>query len=909
MQMFRFLQCSVMAVVAMMANIGLAHGAGKSPEMFTLDNGLRVVVGEDNTSPTVSIAVLYHVGSKNEKPGQRGFSHLFEHLMFSGSEHHPGEYIPAVRNAGGSHVAGAASSDYTFYYQVVPNTALETVLWMESDRMGYLLGAIDQAKLDIQRGVVKSEIGIANDEVGGMAIYKQLASFYPSEHPYSWRPLGIIEEINAASMNDVKQWFTDYYGAANAVISIVGDVRTEETLTLVKKYFANVRSGPPVARTREWIAGPVWNVYDEMSDRVSEPVIEKWWPAPGRRSDDVASMMLLEAILGGGKNSLLYRELITNQKLASSVQVEFAQKELMSQFKIKATAAGAGDRQLSAAIDEALERFIVNGPDVEDLKRAQVAIKLNKAIKNERGLQRAFDYAVGVLVAGDPRLSEKQLARIDETSVTDVQAAASKWLSRAYHEMSIKPLPDYEVAEDGADRSQLPAPGKLPDPIFPDIGKFTLDNGLEVYLVERHAIPMVSLTMQIGGGAGHDGDKPGLAGFALDMLDEGLKHKSAEEISDLISGFGGTLNVHMVEEKANVTLSSISDELSSAVTLFSEMISEPAFREEDIERLRDERISLLNRTIADFQETLRYLLPLIIYGKDHPYGRFFAGIGTHRSIAAINRENLLDYHQNYVRPANARLIVVGDSTEAQLKPLLNKAFSQWKNTGNAATAETSKAINKPGRPRLIMINQPGTSQSTILATRALDKMDVKQEAALFVFNDILGAISGSRIYSNLREEKGWSYGAFSMTFPKRHGTAWVAVAFVRANKTVESVKELVKEFDGITGGEPVTEVELAASLNKWNADMIGALEGNSGVMKVLMDDYSLDRPDSYNKDFLKALKNITLDEVSKMAEQVINPDEMTWFITGDFNGREKEIEALGLGEVEYWKNMQEALTR
>ena len=273
MKKLRLLQNSAVAAVALIASIGFAYGADNPVSLHTLDNGLRVVISEDSSSPTASIVVFYHVGSKNEKPGIRGFAHFFEHLMFNGSEHHNGPYQPDVINAGGTNVGGSTSRDYTVYHQVVPKNGLERVLWLESDRMGYLLGAIDEAKLNAEREVVKNEIGMVHDEPGAMALYRQMASFYPSEHPYSWRPLGVLEEVNAASMDDFRQWFNDFYGAANAVISIVGDVKTDETLALVNKYFGSVRSGPPVTRSREWVVGPSANLYEEMFDKkVQAPI-------------------------------------------------------------------------------------------------------------------------------------------------------------------------------------------------------------------------------------------------------------------------------------------------------------------------------------------------------------------------------------------------------------------------------------------------------------------------------------------------------------------------------------------------------------------------------------------------------------------------------------------------------------
>ena len=453
-----------------------------------------------------------------------------------------------------------------------------------------------------------------------------------------------------------------------------------------------------------------------------------------------------------------------------------------------------------------------------------------------------------------------------------------------------------------------PIRASFPPPISPRPGNLPWDNGLEVSLVERHTVPAVYMNMQFGGGAAYDGGKSGLAGFTLDMLDEGLKRKSAAEISDQIASMGGTLFASVSENKANFMLSSLSDELARAIPLFAEMLARPAFRDADVERVRKTRLSGIGG--GDMFQMLSYQLPLIAYGREHPYGRYLAGIGSPMTIPAITRDDLVNYHRNYITPANARLVVVGDTSEAELKPLLNKALGKWKNTGTATLADTLPAVpaNK-NKARAILVNQPGANQTLILAMRTLGQLSTKEDAALSVFNDAIGHAGTGRLNNNLRADKGWSYGALSMPFAKPEGALWVALAQVRADKTVESVKEFIEEFDGIKGDKPVTRAELASARQNWSAKMLTDLETNGGVIQVLLNDYNLDRPDNFNRDYLQALETLSLDQVNAMAERVLDPSKMIWLIMGDFQGREKEIEALGLGEVEHWRGMQEAFMR
>ena len=888
-----------------------AEEADSDLSFFTLENGLRVVIEADETAPTVSVVVLYHVGSKNEVPGQRGFAHLYEHLMFNGSEHYDGEYFVPLRAAGGTQVGGGTARDYTYYHQVVPANGLETVLWMESDRMGYLLGVIDQEKLDEQRSVVHSEIGGVEDEIGGLAIYRQMAGFYPSEHPYSWRPLGVSEEIDEASLADVRQWFTDFYGAANAVLSIVGNVDATDARTLVEQYFAEVRSGTPLARTREWVVGPDANVYEEMLDRVEHPRIERWWAAPGSRSEEVAAMTVLEAVLGEGRNSLLYDELVARRQLAASVDVEFEQMELMSLMILRATAApGISDRRLSAAIDESIDGLIRNGPAEIDVNRAKVAVQLAKASRNERGLRRAFDYALGVLVADDPALAARQLELIEGIHAADVQAAAARWLTRPFHEMTILPLSPYRVAEQGADRSRLPVIDALPPPVFPDVHRFSLDNGIEVHLAERHAVPIVNMTMQFQGGTRGDRGLSGVAGFTFDMLDEGQRGLSAAQVAAALYDIGGSVAASVTEDIANIGLSFLSDEMDSAVDLFAGMILTPSFRSDDIDRVRNERVAALNSMLSNPMEAMsNYVIPLVVYGRDHPYGRHLAGLGTHQDIAAITPEHVTQYHRIFVTPDNARLIVVGDTNEAELRAVLERAFSSWTDGPGPGAPDTPLAAPRRPGSNVILIDQPGMSQVSILVMGALDTGTVEDDAALFAVNDVLGGQFVSRLNLNLREDKGWSYGAMSRLWPKQVGTMWGSYSLVRSDKAVESMLEISNELKALAGDRPMTEEELALAKQSWGTQLMSSLEGNGDVAEFLLNKFALDRAEDYDMEFQRALTGLTLAHVNAAADKLADFDNLTWLVVGDLMGREREIEALGLGEIQRWRGIEEALSR
>jgi len=546
----------------------------------------------------------------------------------------------------------------------------------------------------------------------------------------------------------------------------------------------------------------------------------------------------------------------------------------------------------------------------KDVKRAKATVQLAKATRNERVLPRAFDYALGVLIADDPTLTARQLATIAGIDAADLQATAAKWLTRPYHEMTILPLPEYQVVDQRVDRSRLPEIGALPPPVFPDVKRFSLASGIEVYLVERESAPVIHMTMQFDGGTRGERELTGVAGFTFDMLDEGQQGLSAAEVAEAIYDIGGNVSTSVTEDNANIGLSFLSDKIGSAANLFAEMIVSPSFRAEDIDRVRKERMSALNSTLANpMGGMLRYVMPLIVYGREHPYGRHLAGLGTHQDIAQITRERITAYHREFVTPGNARLVVVGDTREDELRPILEEAFAGWKGgSGVGAPGSPAAGTRRPGS-RVILIDQPGMSQASIMVMGALDTKSVADEATLFAVNDIIGGQFVSRLNLNLREDKGWGYGAISIAVPKRAGTMWGSYSLVRGDKAVESMIEIRKELSGMAGDRPMTEDELAAAKKSWGTKVMNSLEGNNGVTQHLLKNLGLDRTDSYDLEFQQALASRTLVDVNIVAKELADFDNLTWMVIGDLQGRESEIEALGLGEVQKWKDIQEALSR
>jgi zinc protease len=467
-------------------------------QKYVLPNGLTLIVHEDHKAPIVAVDVWYHVGSKDERPGRTGFAHLFEHLMFNGSENHNDEFMRPLLAAGATALNGNTWLDRTTYFENVPVNALDLALWLESDRMGHLVGAIDQKKLDEQRGVVQNEKRQHENQPYGKVDNLVASSTYPAGHPYSWTTIGSMEDLNAASLADVKDWFKTYYGAANAVLVIAGDVHPDNVKAKVEHYFGDIPPGPVLSHARSWVAKMTGEKRAVLQDRVPQARVYKTWNIPGYDTRDYALLQLVTDILAQGKNSRLYKRLVYTDQIATSVGAEIGPFEIGSQMQITATVKPGGDaKKVERALDEELARLLATGPTREELDR----IKTSDYAAFVRSVER-IDGAGGKaailgeseLYGGSPDFYKKSLAWTRDATVADVQAAARTWLSDGVFVLNVEPFPEYHpVASDAADRSKLPEAGSPPALALPPLARATLSNGLKLVLAERHNVPVVQL--------------------------------------------------------------------------------------------------------------------------------------------------------------------------------------------------------------------------------------------------------------------------------------------------------------------------------------------------------------------------------------------------------------------------------
>jgi len=496
-------------------------------EKFTLPNGLTVIVHEDRKAPLVAVSVWYHVGSKDEPQGKTGFAHLFEHLMFNGSEHYDGEFFEPLEEVGVTDINGTTWLDRTNYFETVPTPALERALFLESDRMGHLLGAVTQEKLDNQRGVVQNEKRQGENQPYGRAFEAIQKGVFPQGHPYHHTTIGSMEDLDAASLEDVKEWFRTYYGPDNSVLVLAGDIDAEEARPLVEEYFGDIEAGPPLTKKQGWVPERTKPVRETMQDRVPQARIYRVWALPGRTEEVTAVLNVAADILGGGKTSRLYRDLVYDRQIATSVSAAVMPFELASLFRIQVDVkAGESVEAVSRRVDAIVEAFLAEAPSANEVARARTGIIAGQV----RGLEKvggfggkAVTLAQGELYADNPGFFETQLEWVADTTPEDIHEAANAWLSAGSYQLDVVPFGEYAAQESELDRTAgLPAVEDTPDLDFPEVQTATLSNGIEVKHAERTAVPVVNVALQFDAGYAADfTTRLGTASLTLAMLDEG----------------------------------------------------------------------------------------------------------------------------------------------------------------------------------------------------------------------------------------------------------------------------------------------------------------------------------------------------------------------------------------------------
>ncbi len=871
---------------------------------YVLDNGLTLIVHEDHKAPIVAVNMWYDVGSADEKPGKTGFAHLFEHLMFNGSENYNDDYFKPFDRVGATGMNGTTNFDRTNYFQVVPKTALDMALWMESDRMGHMLGAVDQARLDEQRGVVQNEKRQGENQPYGKVFLTIFENMYPDAHPYDHSVIGSLEDLDAASLEDVHEWFKRYYGAANAVIAIAGDVEPEDVKARVEKYFGHIAAGPPLIKPAIAVEKRTQSSRMLMEDRVPQARVYKVWAVAPYGDPDLEYLDMAGDVLATGKNSRLYKRLVYEDQIATDVVAGVFGRELGGLFFVWATAQPGQDlAQVEQVLDEEIKRFLKEGPTKVEMERSRTG----KHAGFVRGAERIGGFggksdilASGEVYYGDAGAYKEVQRRIIGATRQDIRGAANRWLSAGEFVLEVHPFPDYAVRPSTVDRSQgVPQVSEFPEGRFPDRETTTLSNGTKVVLATRSAIPVVqfSLLMNAGYAADQFG-KPGTANLAMAMLDEGTRTRDALRISDELERLGAELSAGSNLDMSSVNLSALRANLDPSLELYADVILNPSFPGKEFDRLKKQQLAAIKREKTQpFSMALR-VFPRLMYGEGHAYGLPLTGSGTEASVQSLSVDELKDFHSTWFKPNNATLVVVGDITMAELRPKLEKHFGKWRQ--GEVPAKNLGDVDLPDATSVYIIDRPDSEQSIIFAGHLAPPKSDSEQLAIEAMNDILGGSFTARINMNLREDKHWSYGARSLVFDTAAQRPFIAFAPVQTDKTAESIAEINKEVTGIRGDAmPPTEEELAKIKDQKTLTLPGRWETNGAVLGDIVQMQRFGLPDDHWSTYAATVRALSLADVSRQAERVLQPGKMTWVIVGDRAKIESGIRDLGLGEVRF----------
>jgi zinc protease len=868
---------------------------------FTLDNGLRLIVHEDHSVPVVAVNLWYHVGSRNEQRGKTGFAHLFEHFFFNGSEHYPKGFREAMDDLGANNRNGTTSGDRTNFFEDVPTSALERTLYLEADRMGFLAKQINEAMLNRERGVVQNEKRQGENQPYGRVFSQAVERMYPTAHPYSWPTIGSIEDLNAASLQDVQDWYRRFYGPGNCVLSLAGDITNERALALVKKYFDGIPAGPPVDRATQWVPRLGDHIRDEMRDNVAQTRVYRFYHAPAWRDGALQQLDLAASVLSGSRSARLDRRLVYEANLATTVQVAIDAQELASGFILIATVrAGVDPVQVEREMDRVVADFLRDGPTVAELDRARARLTSQFVRGAERlgGFGGRSDIlAESLTFDGKTDGYLDRLERIATSTAAEVRQTARRWLEQPHYTVTVRPAESRQAGTTSVDRTVLPPLGDPPDVAFPAVQRTQLSNGATVLLVERHTAPLVNVTVAIDAGFAADvPGKTGLASLTLDLLDDGTSTRDTFAIVDALDRVGASLSTASTLDLSLVRLQALSRQLAPALDILADVVLRPAFPADMVQLAKGRRLAQIGQEKSNPTNAAVRLVPAILYGGSHAYGVPLTGSGSEATISSLDRADVAAWHRDWFKPSAATIIVTGDTTMSAVKAQLERAFAAWP-AGGATPPKRVQPVPPTAGRRVYLVDRPGAPQSVIVAAHVSEPGGRSEDLAIDTVMRNFGGIATSRLNRNLRLDKAWSYGTQGVLQDARGQRPFIVIAPVQTDRTKEAIVEVAKEIRDVAGRRPVAGEEFASIMRTQTLGLpgrwatLGALE--NAVLQLVNYKY----PDTYFSTYASRVRALGERDLSAAAATYIRPDEVVWLIVGDLTRVEGGVRELGLGEV------------
>ena len=874
-------------------------------EKYTLPNGLDVILHVDRKLPIVHVNQWYHVGSKNEKLGRTGFAHLFEHMMFQGSKNAAGEYFTYVETAGANlregGVNGTTSNDRTNYFATVPPGSLEYLLWLESDRLATLTEALDQTKLDNQIEVVRNERrqSLENQPYGRW--YTLVAeNLHPAGHPYSWSVIGSHEDLTAASLDDVKEFFLRYYTPNNLTLVVAGDFDVEEAKKLVAKYFGGIPAGPALDRPARFIPKLDGEKVVEVADRVPQERTYFVWPSPEAFGADEAALDIASTVLTDGLSSRLNKTLVYDRQLASNVSSFNWANEISGAYIVIATARpGASLEEIEKTVTAEISRLAKEGPTAAEVDRAKNKWEYGFVSQLERigGFGGKADrLAQYNTFLGDPGYFDEDMARYRAVTPAAVKNAASKWLDTQNRLLiRFRPETSSRAAGEPFDRAQIPALATDETFQVPTVQTAKLSNGMDLFVVERRDLPKVAVRLDTRAGAMADpAGKSGVAHMTIATIDMGTKTRKALEIEDALGNLGTELSGGASTEGALVGFEVLSRNLEPAMGIFADVIRNATFPASEFDREKKRHLDGLTQQSNNPNSVAARIRPMIMFGRNHPYGMPSQGLTS--TVEKITRDDVAKFHADYWKPGSSALTFAGDITLEQAKQLAEKYFGSW--SGGAAPAVQIPPVQQTNLADVYLIDRQDAAQTVVIQTVPAPPRGSDDYYTLRLVDSVWGGGGfGTRLNLNLREEKGYSYGVFSNFAPLSQAGAWWAGGGVQTDKTKESLVEFRKELEALIGNKPIEAAELTTARERWTRGYSQQFESLGRIAGRVAEVWRLGLPMSELQREADEPTRISLDQVRAATKTYVRPGESTLILVGDRAKIEEGVRSLNLGDI------------
>ena len=896
-------------------------------QKFVLDNGLTLILHSDNSDPLVHVDITYHVGSGREDLGKSGFAHFFEHMMFQGSENVADEqHFKLVTEAGGT-MNGTTNTDRTNYFETVPANQLEKMLWLEADRMGFLVDAVTQEKFEVQRETVKNERGQRVDNRPYGRLNERVSeALYPAGHAYSWPVIGYLDDLNRVNVNDLKAFFLRWYGPNNATLTIGGDINITETLVLVKKYFGSIPRGPEVAMPEKSVLEITEDRYISMEDNVHLPLLYMTYPTVSLRHADEAPLDVLSSILGGGKASLLYKNLVKTQ-FAVQAEVSHPCAELSCSFSLYALPHPASGKSLSDienVIRDTLIEFEQRGVEDDDLLKAKADMEASFIFGLQSVSGKVSQLAANQTFSNNPNYIAQDIARYNNVTKEDVMRVFKKYIKDQHGViMSVVPngqlsaiaskdnfVPGPRSAGDGAstsaddiavrkgvddfDRSIIPIAGANKAVDIPEMWQHNFDNGISILGAQSIETPTTSVLLKIPAGHYYNAkNTAGTAGLVASMLKESTTERSAEEMSKALQKLGSSIYISAGNLYLNINISSLTKNLEATLTLVNEQLRAPAFLESEFERLKSNAIqgTLNNRKDAGYLASTAYRQLL---NADNIAS--MPSSGNEKSLTNISLDDVKAFYQQQVKPFGGQLIAVSDLGQAELTKSLS-ILEDWE--GKAVDLNLSLPEGDGKMGVIYLVNKDDAAQSAIrIGKRSMTEDITGEYYKSSLMNFALGGAFNSRINLNLREDKGYTYGARSYFNGGKLSGYYTATAEVRADATDKSIVEFINEIKDYSE-RGITDNELMFMRNSINQKDALKYETPRAKLAFLAQILEHDLTPDFVRQRSEIVAKITKAEINALAKKHLSVDDMLMVVVGDAKTLRPQLKALGYKVLDY----------